>query len=87
MLVMGTNTWEADIPKKPLIKQALKFAEDVKNNGIAELREAYIADDQKLMWCTWDTENFDGLKAAFAEMNKVSGLKSELRIVDDMCLD
>ena len=87
MLVMGTNTWEEDIPKKPLIKQALKFAEDVKNNGIAELREAYIADDQKLMWCTWDTENFDGLKAAFAEMNKVSGLKSDLRIVDDMCLD
>jgi hypothetical protein len=85
MFVMGTNTWDADIPKKPLIMQALQFAEGLKAQGIAELQEAYIADDQKLMWCTWKTENLEGLKAAFVEMNKVSGLTSELRIVDDMC--
>ena len=82
---MGTNSWEIDIPKKPLVIQALKFAEAVKSQGIAELREAYIAHNQKLMWCTWETENLEALQAAFTEMNKQSGLKSELRPVDNMC--
>ena len=44
MLVMGTNTWERDIPKKALIFQALKFADDVKEKGIAELQGAWIQD-------------------------------------------
>ncbi|MFC1711947.1 hypothetical protein ACFLZ1_05220 [Patescibacteria group bacterium] len=85
MLVMGINSWERDIPKEPLVMQALKFAEDVKSQGIAELRGAWIAYDQKLMWCSWETKNLEGLKAAFAEMNKRSGLKSELREIEDMC--
>ena len=82
---MGTNSWEKDIPKEPLVKQALKFAELVKSQGIAELREAYISPDQKLMWCTWETENLEALQVAFDEMNEQSGLKSELRSVEDMC--
>ena len=85
MLVMGTNTWEADIKKGPLVKQALKFAEDLKSHGIAELLGAWIADDKKLMWCSWKTENLEGMQIAFDEMNKASGLKSELTIIEDMC--
>ncbi|UCF12078.1 MAG: hypothetical protein JSW06_08550 [Thermoplasmatales archaeon] len=85
MLIMGTNSWEKDIPKEPLVKQALKFAELVKAQGIAELREAYISPNQKLMWCTWETENLEALQDAFTEMNEQSGLKSELRPVEDMC--
>ena len=65
---MGTNSWEKDIPKEPLVKQALKFADTVKSQGIAELREAYISPDQKLMWCTWETENLEALQVAFDEM-------------------
>ena len=84
MKVMGTNTWEKEIPKEPLIHQALKFADMVKEQGIAELLEAYISADDKLMWCTWETENLDALQAAFNEMNAQSGLKSELRIVEKM---
>lgn len=86
MLVMGTNSWEADMPKEPLVKQALKFAEDVKSQGIAELRGAWIAKDQKLMWCSWETENLGGLQAAFDEMNEMSGLKSKLTQIEDMCV-
>ncbi len=82
MFVMGTNSWEFDIPTKGLIKMALKFSEDVKAQGIAELREAYIAPDKKLLWCTWETENLEGLQEAFDEMNKETGLKSELREVE-----
>jgi hypothetical protein len=84
MFIMGTNSWEFDIPQKGLVKLALKFAEDVKSQGIAELRDACIAHDLKLMWCTWETENPEALQAAFDEMNKASGLKSELRQVDIM---
>ena len=84
MYVMGTNRWEVDISKDVLVKQALSFAEDVKSNGIAELREFYLAHDQKLLWCTWETENLLGLESAFAEMNKQSGLISELTQVEDM---
>lgn len=81
---MGTNRWEIDIPKDMLVKQALNFADEVKSKGIAELREFYLAHDQKLLWCTWETDNLQGLEAAFAEMNKQSGLISELNQVEDM---
>jgi len=84
MIIMGTNTWEIDIPKDMLVMQALKFAEGVKSQGIAELREFLLAYDQNLLWCTWDTDNLPGLEAAFAEMNKQSGLVSELTEVEDM---
>jgi hypothetical protein len=84
MYVMGTNRWERDMPKDVLVTQALKFAEDVKSKGIAELRDFYIAHDQKVLWCTWETDNPDALEAAFAEMNKQSGLISELTQVEDM---
>jgi hypothetical protein len=82
MKVMGTNTWEHDVPARALMKQSLRFAEGVKAQGIAELLEAYIAPDQKLLWCTWETNDLKALEAAFAEMNKQSGLKSKLEIVD-----
>jgi len=78
MLILGVNTWERDMPKELLIKQALRFAEDVKTQGIAELQDFWLAHDRKLLWCTWETENLKALEAAFAEMNKQSGLKSEL---------
>jgi len=78
MLILGVNTWERDMPKKALIHQALKFAEAVKAQGIAELQDFWLAHDRKLLWCTWKTENLKALEAAFAEMNKQSGLKSEL---------
>jgi hypothetical protein len=84
MIIMGTNTWEIDIPKDMLVMQALKFSEGVKSQGIAELREFLLAYDQKLLWCTWETDNLPGLEAAFAEMNKQSGLVSELTEVEDM---
>ncbi len=82
MLILGTNTWERDMPKELLIKQALKFAEDVKAQGIAELRDFWLAHDQKLLWCSWKTENLKALEAAFAEMNKQSGLKSKLTPIE-----
>ena len=78
MLVLGTNTWEVNIPKEFLIKSALKFAEEVKTQGIAELRNFWLAYDQRLLWCSWETENLETLEAAFAAMNRQSGLKSEL---------
>jgi len=81
---MGTNRWETDIPKDLLVMQALKFAEDVKSQGIAELQHFLMANDQKLLWCTWETDNLEALEAAFAEMNKQSGLISELTPVEDM---
>ena len=56
----------------------------MKAEGIAELRDARIALDQKLMWCTWDTDNVDALQAAFDEMNRQSGLVSELTPVEVM---
>ena len=84
MFIMGTNSWDRDMPKDILVRQALKFAEDVKSQGIAELREFYLAHDQKLLWCTWETENPQALEAAFAEMNKQSGLTSKLTPVEDM---
>lgn len=82
MYVMGTNTWDIDIPTKGLVKMALRFADEVKENDIAELRDACLDPDEKLLWCTWETENLEALQAAFDAMNKESGLKSELREVE-----
>jgi hypothetical protein len=82
MYVMGTNTWDFDVPTKGLAKMALKFADEVREKGIAELRDACIDPDEKMLWCTWETEDLAGLQAAFDEMNKASGLKSELREVE-----
>jgi len=84
MYVMGTNQWDLDIPKDMLVEQALNFAEDVKSKGIAELREFYLAHDQKLLWCTWETNNLQALEEAFADMNAQSGLVSKLTQVEDM---
>jgi hypothetical protein len=78
MLILGVNTWKADMPKEILVKQALRFADMVKAQGIAELQDFWLAHDRKLLWCTWKTENLTALQAAFAEMNKQSGLESEL---------
>ena len=83
MLVIGTNTWEVNIPKEFLKKQALKFAEDVESQGIAKLLDAWISPEKKLLWCSWETENLEALKAAFAEMNKQTGLKSVLEPYED----
>jgi hypothetical protein len=84
MYVMGTNRWEVDKTKDMLVKQALDFAEEVKTKGIAELRDFYLEHDQKLLWCTWETDNPKGLEEAFDVMNKQSGLMSELAVVEDM---
>ena len=61
-----------------MIKFALKFAEDVKAQEIAELQDFWLAHDRKLLWCSWQTEDLKALEAAFAKMNEQSGLKSEL---------
>ena len=82
MLILGTNSWEKDTPKDLLIKFALKFADDVKSQGIAELQDFWIAHERKLLWCSWETENLKALEAAFAEMNKQSGLKSKLMPIE-----
>jgi hypothetical protein len=84
MNIMGTNTWEMDIPTDMLVRNALDFAEEVKAQGIAELRDACVAPDQKLLWCTWETEDLEALQFAFDEMNMQSGLKSELTVVEVM---
>jgi hypothetical protein len=83
MLVIGTNTWESDIPKVALKKLSLQFADGVKAQGIAQLLNAWMSPDKKLLWCTWETDNLEALKVAFAEMNKQSGLKSVLEIYED----
>ena len=59
MYVMGTNTWENQMPKKALIFQALKFADEVKAQGIAELQQAWLNYEQRQIWCTWQTNNFN----------------------------
>jgi hypothetical protein len=84
MIVMGTNTWDFEIDKDLLVEQALSFSENVKAGGIAELREFLISIEEKVLWCTWETENLEGLQAAFDEMNRQSGLTSKLTIVEDM---
>ena len=87
MIIMGTNTWEIDIPKKILVNQALRFADDVKSQGIAELQDFLLAHDQKLLWCTWQTNDLESLKAAFIIMNEQSGLNSVLTPVEDVFPD
>lgn len=82
MQVMGTNTWEADIPEGELVKRALRFAEEVRVQEVAQLRDAWIAPDEKRLWCTWDTENLEALEEAFDQMNKQSGLKSVLTPIE-----
>ena len=83
MIVMGVNTWDFDAPERGLVIQALLYADQVKESGIAKLRNFYLAHDQKLLWCTWDTDDFDGLQAAFHTLNAESGLKSTLYVVED----
>ena len=78
---MGTNRWAFDVYSQMLVTQALAFAEMVKEQGIAELPGAWIAEDEKLMWCTWDTDDIAALQTAFDEMNRQSGLTSELTAV------
>ena len=79
---MGFNRWDFDTPTDFLTRQALKFAEEVQAAGIAQLREASLAPDRKLMWCSWDTDNLEALQAAFDEMNQQTGLVSELTPVE-----
>ena len=81
MQVLGTNRWDFDVDPHIMVTQALAFADRVKTQGIAELHGAWIAEDEGLMWCTWDTEDLPALQAAFDEMNSRSGLVSELRTV------
>jgi hypothetical protein len=84
MQIMGTNKWSIDAPNDLLVREALKFAEGLKAEGIAQLRDACIAKDENLMWCTWDTDNLDALQMAFDEMNRQSGLVSVLTPVEVM---
>ncbi len=81
MQVMGANRWAFDVDPQMLVKQALAFADRVKEQGIAESHGAWIAEDEKLMWCTWDTDDIAALQTAFDEMNRQSGLTSELTAV------
>lgn len=78
MQVMGTNRWEFDVDPQLLVDQSLAFSEMVKAQGIAELHGAWIAEDERVLWCTWDTEDFDALQSAFDDMNSQSGLTSKL---------
>jgi len=82
MQIMGTNTWEAEIPEAELVKRALRFAEEVRVQDIAELRDAWIAPDEKRLWCTWHTEDLEALQEAFDQMNKQFGLKSQLTPIE-----
>lgn len=84
MQVMGTNTWEFDGPRDFLVQKALEFADGLKAQGIAQLRDACIARDQKLMWCAWDVDDFEAMQMAFKEMNEQTGLTSELTVVEEM---
>ena len=81
MQVMGTNRWSFDVDSQILVRQALAFADSVKEQGIAELHGAWIAEDERLMWCTWDTDDVGALQAAFDEVNRQSGLASDLSSV------
>lgn len=79
--IMGTNRWDFDIDPRFLVTRALEFADMVKEQGIADLHGAWIGEDERLMWCAWDTDNVAGLQAAFDEMNRQSGLTSKLASV------
>ncbi len=84
MLIMGSNNWERDMPKEVLVTQALKFADEVKVQGVAELQGAWIAPEDKKLWCYWETDKLEELQAAFDDMNARSGLKSTLHKIEDM---
>ena len=77
MQVMGTNRWTFDVDLQVLMARALEFSALMAERGIAELHGAWIAEEDKLMWCSWDTDDLDALQAAFAEMHRQSGLSSE----------
>jgi hypothetical protein len=81
MQVMGTSRWAFDVDSHFLVTQMLAFAAMVKDRGIAELYGAWIAEDDKRMWCSWDTEDVGALQEAIDEMNLDSGVVSELRPV------
>jgi hypothetical protein len=81
MQVIGTNRWERGVDRARLVSEALRFADAVKEQGIAELRHAWIAEEDKVMWCTWETEDLAALQEAFDEMNLRSGLTSELTTI------
>lgn len=83
MKVIGTNTWEMEAPNKAIEVQSLRFADMLKEQGIAELQDAWISPTKKLLWCTWETDNLDALQTAFDEMNAQSGLTSVLEIYED----
>lgn len=81
MQVMGTSRWAFDVDSHFLVTQMLAFAKTVKDKGIAELHGAWIAEDDKRMWCTWDTDDVAVFQEALDEMNLDSGVVSELRPV------
>jgi hypothetical protein len=83
MNVIGTNTWEMEMDREILKRMSLIFADQVKEKGIAQLLDAWISPNKKILWCSWETNNLEALKVAFAEMNKQSGLKSVLEIYED----
>lgn len=82
MQIMGTNRWDFDADPQFLTKQALKFADMVKEKGIAELHGAWLAENENLMWCSWDTNDVAALQSAFDEMNRQTGLTSTLTPVN-----
>ena len=83
MLVMGFNRWEKEGQKKALILQSLKWSEDLKSRGIAELRGAWISGDKKVMWCYWETEKLEALQKEFDGMYKQTSLASDLSVVEE----
>jgi hypothetical protein len=83
MNVIGTNTWEADADKEMIKKMSLIFADGLKAQGIARLLDAWISPDKNMLWCSWETDNLEALKAAFIEMNKQTGLKSVLETYEN----
>lgn len=54
----------------------------MKAQGIARLCGAWIASGYNLMWCVWDTEDVEPLQDAFDEMNRQSGLATELTPIE-----
>ncbi|MCP3976933.1 MAG: hypothetical protein GY720_20795 [bacterium] len=50
--------------------------------GIARLAGAWIAPEQKIVWCAWDVTDREALQRAFDDMNRRSGLKSKLTEVE-----
>ena len=82
MQVMGTNRWDFEADPDMLVDGALEFADQVREQGIAELHGAWLAAENRLMWCAWDTEDLAALQAAFDEMNRETGLTSKLTVMN-----